>query len=399
LGSLVLLLVATAFALTCVVDPNRYRGKIERIVGDLAGRPLVIEGKLEITWFPWLGIRTGAAHLNNLPAVEGASLVEWQSIAVAARVLPLLKGEVVADRVRLQGARIHLRRDAQGRGNWEGLGPSKASAASASPAAAAGAVAPAAVQGKPLQIAGIEIRDGMLDYVDEKSGLQANLSSLELDVGEWVTGRPVPVHTRFLVHTQALPPDGVWVQVDAPELAVRGEPLAVAAPKLSVRVADAQIDGDLTYEQTADARVRAHGSLALHAPSLRKLANDLALNQTMPHDPTTLGPFELTTTWSYADGSIAAKPLAVKLDGVNFNGWLERTAAPTAMWAFELHGDRIDLGRYVNVDSTNKKPFELPVDALRAINANGSVIFDQVVLADTHMANVRLRLQTSEGRP
>jgi hypothetical protein len=137
----------------------------------------------------------------------------------------------------------------------------------------------------------------------------------------------------------------------------------------------------------------------VHGSSLRKLASDLALDQTMPHDPTTLGPFELTSDWSYVDGSITAKPLAVKLDGVNFTGWVERTAAPPAMWGFELHGDRIDLGRYVNVDSSNKKPFELPVAALRAINANGSLIFDQVVLADTHMADVRLRLQTPEGKP
>jgi AsmA protein len=393
LGSLVLLLVATAFVLTCVVDPSRYRGKIEGIVGDLVGRPFVIEGNLEVAWYPWLGLRTGAAHLDNLPAAGGTPLVEWQSIVVAAQVLPLLKGEIVADRIRLQGPRFHLRRDARGHGNWEGLGPRKvAGAGLVAVGSATGA------RGKPLQIAGIEIRDGMLDYVDEESGLRVNLSGLELDVGGWVTGQPVPIHTRFLVQTKALPADGVWVQLDAGGVAIRAEPLAVATPKLSVRVADARMDGDLTYEQTADAHVRAHGSLALHAPSLRKLANDLALNQTMPHDPTTLGPVELTTRWSYSDGSIAAKPLAVKLDGVDFNGWVQRTAAPAAMWAFELHGDRIDLGRYVNVDSTNKKPFELPVDALRAINANGSVIFDQVVLADTHLANVRLRFQTPEGK-
>jgi AsmA protein len=397
LGSLLLLLVATAFVLTSVIDPNRYRGKIEGIVGDLSGRPFVIEGNLEITWFPWLGVRMGAAHLNNRPDVPGLPMVDWQSVALAAKVWPLLQGQVVIDRIRLQGPHIHLRRDAQGHGNWEDWGPAPPgltgkAGARRKPSSSAG-------QQAPPQIAGIEIRDGTLDYVDEVSGLQAYLSGLELDVGEWLTAQPLPVHTRFLVHTAALPPSGVWVQVDTAELAVRQEPLTLAAPKLSVKVADAQIDGNLTYEQTVDAGVRAHGSVAAHVPSLRKLANDLGLNQTMPHDPTTLGPFELTTDWSYVDGLIAAKPLVVKLDGVNFTGWLERTAAPPAMWGFELHGDRIDLGRYVNVDSTNKKPFELPVAALRAINANGSLIFDQVVLADTHMADVHLRLQTPEGKP
>jgi len=248
-----------------------------------------------------------------------------------------------------------------------------------------------------VQIAGIEIRDGTVDYVDEASGQQATLANVDLDIGEWRADHPLPVHTRFLAHAQSLPPNGVWVQLDAPELAIRPTPLSVSAPKLTVKVANAQAVGDFAYEQAP--HIRAHGTVTLHSPSLRELAAALALNQTLPHDPTTLGPLELTTTWSYDNGSIAAKPLALKLDEVSFNGWLQRTAPPKPMWGFELHGDRIDLSRYVNVDSKNKKPFELPVEALRAINANGSVIFDQLVLADTHMTDVRLKLQTPEGNP
>ena len=475
-GALLLLLVATAFVLTNVVDPNRYRGKIEGIVADLAGRPFVIEGNIAITWYPWLGLRTGAAHLDNSPGIPGPPLVEWQSITVAAKVWPLLHGQIEADRIRLQSPTIHLRRDAQGHGNWEGLGATQAGTAAGKPMGgepgaaqtgrptAPGGTAPGTTTARgtetgrgasrPLQIAGVEIRDGTIDYVDEATGQHATLSNLELDIGEWRASQPLPVHTRFLAHTTSLPPAGVWVQLDAPQLAIRPSPLNVTAPKMTLKVANAQWDGDVSYEQTSDAQVPdasgtrvspsapvnpgvagspsapvnpgadgspsaqvnpgvavnpsahgspgahllAHGSAVLRTPSLRKLANDLALNQTLPHDPTTLGPLELTTTWRYEDGSIEAKPLALKLDEVSFNGWLHRSAAPEALWAFELHGDRIDLGRYVNLDSANKKPFELPVEALRAINANGSLIFDQVVLADTHLADVRLKLQTPEGK-
>jgi AsmA protein len=493
LGGIVLLLIATVFVLTSVVDPNRYRGKIEGIVADLTGKPFVIEGDLAITWYPWLGVRTGPAHLGA-PAI-----VEWQSINVAAKLWPLLHGEVVADRIRLQAPHIHLRRDAQGHGNWESVGSGPRTAAPTSgtaptangsatgrpsgtppsaerPTAAQGARVqtsdtPAAASPKPsrpVQIAGIEIRDGTVDYVDEATGQQATLSNVDLDVGEWRADHPLPIHTRFLAHTQSLPPNGVWIELNAPELAVRPTPLSVSAPKLTLKVANAQAEGDFTYEQTAgneqvtvagteataasaqptdatagataagaqpsnaaaqanvadaqasdtrtdasgvqtrtadahslaaDSRIRAHGTVTLHSPSLRELATDLALNQTLPHDPTTLGPLDLTTTWTYDNGSIAAKPLALKLDGVSFNGWLQRTAPPKSMWGFDLHGDRIDLSRYVKVDSKNKKPFELPVEALRAINANGSVIFDQLVFADTHMTDVRLKLQTPEGNP
>ncbi len=420
LGGVVLLLTATVFVLTSVIDPNRYRSKIEGIVANLAGRPFVIEGNLTLTWYPWLGIRTGPAHLDNPPVVPGPPMVEWQSISVAAKVWPLLKGDVVADRIRLQSPVIHLRRDAQGHGNWEGLGGRSSDADAAAgargsapavdtrtasePAASAdtgtgspGRAAPTSSpppssSARQLQIAGIEIRDGTVDYVDDVGGQHATLTNLELDTGEWRTGQSLRMYTRFLAHLSSLPPDGVWIQLDAPELTIRPEPLKVAAPKLTLKVANAQLDGDVTYEQAPE--IHAHGSVVLRTESLRKLANDLALNQTLPHDPTTLGPLELATTWSYNDNALEAKPLTLKLDGVSFKGWLQRSAPPESMWGFELRGDRIDLGRYVQIDSTRKKPFELPVEALRVINANGSLIFDQVVLADTHMTNVRLAVQT-----
>ena len=420
MGGLALLLAAAAFVITSVVDPNRYRGKLEGIVADLVGRPLVIEGDLKITWFPWLGVRLGQAHLNNLPDMAGPPLAEWESMTVAAKVLPLLQGQVVVDRIRLQSPRVHLRRDAQGHGNWENLGSHHPPSSSAGPST-----------GPPPQIAGVEIRDGMLDYIDDGTGLKLSLAGLELDMGEWRAGQPLSIDTRFVVHKDSLPPAGVAVRVEAPALAVQLEPMEVRAPQFLVRIAEAEIKGNLQYRQGAggasaaavgggaavgDTRgapvttargaavAEAHGSSAIEArgaltvsvPSVRKLANELALNQTLPHDPTALGPLELSTQWSYVDGAVTAKPVTLKLDEVSFNGWVERHSGPGAVWNFELHGDRIDLGRYFNVDSTNKKPFEIPVDTLRAIKANGSVIFDQAQYADTHMSDVRLKLQTPE---
>ncbi len=383
-GSLLLLLVAGVFVATSVIDPNRYRGQVERIVTDLAGRRLVIEGNLAITWYPWLGVRMGRAHLDDRPDRPGAPLVEWESLAVAAQVLPLLKGEVIVDRIRLQSPQFRLRRDSQGHGNWEDLGPSS----------------PASARKGSTQIAGLEIRDGVLDYLDEATGQQVRLSGLQLDVGEWQAGRPVAVSTRFIAHTEFVPPQGIGVELDIPQLGIRAEPpLTVAAPRATLRVADARLEGEFSFDRTSDSHLNARGSADIHVPSVRKLAADLALNQTMPHDPTTLGPLELTTRWSYTDGALAAKPISLKVDGVNFEGWVERSAPPQSAWRFELHGDRIDLGRYVKIDTTSTKPFELPVEALRELNANGSLIFDQAVLADTRLSDVRLKLQTPESKP
>ncbi len=381
-GSLLLLFAAGIFVLTSLIDPNRYRTRVEKIVADLAGRPLVIQGDLAITWFPWLGVRMGHAYLEDRPGTPQAPLAEWESVAVAAQVIPLLKGQIIVDRIRLQSPHIRLRRDSHGHGNWEDLGPKKSSGGASQP-----------------EIAGLEVRDGTVDYLDEASGQQISLSGLQLDIGRWQAGRPIDVSTRFIAHGWDLPPAGVPVELNVPQLALRTAPLNAGSPKITLRVADAKIDGDFEFDRTGDAHSNARGSADIHVPSVRKLAAVLALNQTMPHDPTTLGPLELSTRWSYTDGALSAKPISLKLDGVNFTGWVDRTAPPAAAWRFELHGDRIDLGRYVNVDSTSTRPFELPVEGLRAFSANGSVVFDQAIIADTRMSDVRLEFQTRDRTP
>jgi len=421
-GSLLLLLAAAVLVITSVVDPNRYRGKVEGIVGDLTGRRLVIEGNLKITWFPWLGVQVGPAHLDDradgppMSEVAGGAggtaagplreprppFIEWESLSVAAKLLPLLKGQVVVDRVRLEGPHFRLHRDSQGHGNWEGLGPRSISTSSARRGA------------PPPEIAGIEIRNGTLEYVDEAIEARIELSGLEVEVGEWRAGQPLPLNVKFILHGGSLPPSGLSVRADAAALSVRLEPLNVTAPKLAIKVADAAIEGALIYKQSTTGEPSAQGSIAAKVPSVRKLAADLAVNQTLPHDPTTLGPLELTTSWSYANGSLSARPLVVKLDGVKLEGWVQREVGNTrsggvgqagntrggsgqrsGAWRFELHGDRIDLGRYFDVDGTSKKPFELTM--LRDIDANGTLIFDEAQFADTRMSDVRLRLRTSEG--
>jgi AsmA protein len=409
LAGLLVLLAVAVFVITSIVDPNRYRGRVEAIVTDLAGRPLVIDGDLRITWYPWLGVRVGPAHFAGDP-----SIAQWQSLSIAAKTWPLLRGEIVVDRVRLQSLHVRLRRDAQGHGNWEGLGPRATKGREDRRASSGAEGGPSGVNAGEFakaQLAGIEIRDGTVEYVDEVNGVRASASNLELDMGEWQAGQPLTIHTRFLIRSDAVAPGGVWIQADTRELTIQLEPLKVATPKMSLHVAEAQLTGDVVYERAADDRTAARGSATVHVPSVRKLADALALNQTLPHDPAALGQLDLTSSWSYSDGVLAAKPLSLELDGIKLAGWVERqegpgaaaasgprAPSPAAAWTFELHGDRIDLGRYLEFDSTRKKPFELPVDALRAINANGTLTFDEAQLADTHMADLRLRFETPEAK-
>ena len=55
-AALVVILALGAIALLWFVDPNRYRGDVERTAQERTGRELTIQGKLELKVFPWLAL-------------------------------------------------------------------------------------------------------------------------------------------------------------------------------------------------------------------------------------------------------------------------------------------------------------------------------------------------------
>src|SRR6267142_3740764 len=66
-GALVALVVTGIVALLLFVDPNRYRGDIERVAKEHTARVLVIHGKLQLKIFPWLALSVHDVQLSNPP--------------------------------------------------------------------------------------------------------------------------------------------------------------------------------------------------------------------------------------------------------------------------------------------------------------------------------------------
>jgi AsmA protein len=438
LGAVLALCVLAVLAITVFVDPNRFRGRVETAVREATGRPFRIDGDLDLAWFPWLAVRTGPAHLGNPPGEGGEPLIEWQSVRVGARLIPLLRGELIIDGVRLDGPTIRLRRDAQGRANWEDLlarfGESGEPSSSKPP--------------RPVpQIGGIEIQDGTLEYSDARTGRIVQLSNWQLDIGDWKPGDEVPIRTQLAlmirdanaaaaakpltaqlrldararfseqfdhVDIAALELDsrvtggnlseaGVPFEIELERLSAQLSPLEFEAPQLTVRLANAEVRAAVEVQRTAPAAdpidrrdetrgVRAHGPIEMRTQSLRRLLAALGVEAPLPVDEKTLGAFAFKSEWIYEEGRIEVKPVELQLDDTRFAGEFERTGVVEPVWTINLRGDRIDLGRYFKLEDTSDVPFELPVDALRALRVQGEVTFDEAQLAAAQMKGVRLRL-------
>ena len=104
-------------AIVWLVDPNSFKPRIEKAVKEASGRDFTLAGDIDLDFLPWLSLHTGEGRFGNAPGFGPDPLVSWHSAQLGAKLLPLLRGELVVDRVKLEGADLRLVRHADGTAN------------------------------------------------------------------------------------------------------------------------------------------------------------------------------------------------------------------------------------------------------------------------------------------
>ena len=175
---LVMLALAAAAIFAMTFDPNRYKDDVQRLVKERTGRTLDLKGPLALAFWPSLGAKVSGVVLSE----HGTSqpFVSLESAHASVALLPLLRGGVVVDRIRLSGLRAQIVKGKDGRFNFQDL----IEQAAEKPAAKAEKKAPDS-KGGPVafDIAGVTIERAALSYRDLNSGQEIALNDLKLDTG------------------------------------------------------------------------------------------------------------------------------------------------------------------------------------------------------------------------
>ncbi len=401
LGGLLALLVLAAFVLTRLVDPNLYRGPIERQVAAATGRALRLQGDIELAFFPWLSLTSGAAELPSPGGFPEPQFLRWRSAHVGVRLLPLLRGELVVDRVRLDGLDAHLVKAADGRVNWS-FGTGDGSASGALP-----------------EVAGIELRDARVAYDDRSSGDHWQLDGVTLELEPIRAGVPMRIAAAAtlsrrglaaraqaqLATVASLGPPLVLVDtaitgtlLDGP-FGARGVPWGIAIPRLRYDSASGAFEAPEWSIRFSDARLRgattvslgeapaATGSLALAPVSLRATLAAAGIELPPTRDPAAWTSVAADATFRWSGDTFQVEPLAITLDDTHVTGRVRREAGVVR---FTLRGDRMDLGRYLEPAGTPGEPFVLPTAALKALRVAGTLDLGEATLDGVRMKGVRL---------
>ncbi len=172
------LLVIAGAILAATFDPNDYKSLIIERVQQDRQRTLAIPGDIKLRFFPNIGVQLGAVSLSEHGSAETFASV--QSARVSLAVLPLLRKQVVVDRVKVEGLRAKVTRYHNGRTSIDDLlrPPEKKAQEPAEPPAR---------QKMQFDVAGLSITDASITIDDH-----LNRRNLELTKADIETGRIAP---------------------------------------------------------------------------------------------------------------------------------------------------------------------------------------------------------------
>ncbi|MCZ8396437.1 AsmA family protein [Achromobacter ruhlandii] len=278
IGLVVLVVVAVVglaiFLLT--FDPNAYKYKLEELVQERYHRTLTIDGEIELSLFPRIGLSVQGVSLSEVNSTETFASIQSTRLAVA--VWPLLSNSFVVDHVAISGFKARVVRGKDGQFNFSNLvgGTAPVVATPANPAEALAGAAQTAAQAltsgtlppsrnnMQIDIAGLDLKDGEVLLQDEMSGMAVALTKINANTGRVTFNQPFDVRLTARL-------EGGNPRIDANLTGQALLTLDPSAKRYAAQKLDLRMDGKLPGAEAKSLAMR--GNLAFNG---QKSALDVA---------------------------------------------------------------------------------------------------------------------------
>jgi AsmA protein len=426
--------IIAAAALYLFVDPNDFRDEISSAVKKSTGRDLVIEGDLSLSIFPWIAVEIGRTELGNAEGFGDEPFLSFDNARLSVRFLPLvLRQDIAIGTASLEGLAVNLAVAESGRNNWEDL-------ASAGPETPTTGEDAETAQPGTLDVANIRVSDASLSYVDAQAGSSFEVSDLSFSTGRIAEGSPFDFDAAFAFASK---PGDVGGKLDIGGTATLAEAFAAAtidglnvSGELTGLVAqptdfnfDArQIVADLNASRLTlgemdtsilglgiaakvepfsyDGSPRINAEVRVAEFSLKDLMQTFGSEVPPTADPNALQRVSFSANAVIDEKAIDMKSLSMRLDDTTMTGSLALPLSADGTIRFDLVADEIKLDAYMapasetetEEISTESVDIEVPVDMIRALNANGKARMKKALLSGMVFENLELGLQSGGGK-
>ena len=331
----VLMLVVLVVGVIVLMPTERIAAIATQQFETTTGRSLRIGGSVRPSFYPVIGARARDVALGNPDWAGDGPMLHAEEMDIGLDLATLIRGDIQIERVVLQSPQLHLRRDADGRVNWD-FGSSVSDTPASDAGSGGGAVSEpaAAPRARRITLSEAEIRDGSLRYEDAISGTDLDLEALDATLRMPDMAGPADLVLSGRLNGQTV---ALTLNTDNAERMLDGRTTTVM---LDLEAAGAQ----LTYAGRAglDGLV-AEGRMQAHVPQPRALMRMLGqAGGDVAPDWLPLGlTADLTRT---ADGLVYLRDGQVRAGAMRLRGAADldpRTERPGL--TAQLAGDVVDL--------------------------------------------------------
>ncbi len=252
LGVLVLLVVAGAVWLVSSFDSNQYKPLAIDWMKAERQRTLVIDGPIELSVFPRLAVKVSKVRLSERGRAE--EFLALDEAALAVQVLPLLRKQLVVDRVSARGVRAQYTRDAKGVRNIDDLLAGAGTPGGTSPGAPGST--PASGPALRLDVSALKFEDLQLRVRDDLAQWAGEVAVQSFSSGRLAHQAEAPVSLRAtlqLTQPQALKLalDGrmtLSLDLERSAFAASGLKLEVQGDAATVKALSLTLEGAAAWE-------------------------------------------------------------------------------------------------------------------------------------------------------
>ncbi|BAN34382.1 AsmA family protein [Sulfuricella denitrificans skB26] len=441
-GALLVVFLALIALVAATFNPNDYKPLIVKLVQEKKQRTLKLEGDIKLTFFPRIGADLGKLSLSDHGSDKEFAAIDSARVSLA--LLPLLKKQLVVDRIRIDGVRARLVRYPDGSTSIDDLLKKEEEES----------------EQFKFDIKGVSITRAAFSFDDRMAERKLDISGLEFESGRLANNQPGKIDLKFTlqgdkpkINAQVALASGLLFDIEAKAVTLDGLTVSLAgkrgdggmeisltSPKFELGPERVAGKLDLTAKMT---QAKGNLNLALSVPALTGKGNvfraetfTLDVNGQQGENiikSRLASPFSanLDTHQFSLDKLVAsfdlsgpamAKALDVNLGGVaridldkqdahlDLSGRLDESKLKAKLgishfdapaYDFDIVIDQLDIDRYLppgRPEDKARQP-EKPLDFsfLKNLNANGRLSIGALKVANIKSSNIKLNVKADGG--
>lgn len=185
------LIIAAILIIPQVVDVKKYKPMIEQKIVEATGRSFTLGDDIDLSLFPWVGVRLTDLHLGNPAGYKEKEMVSVKNFEVRLKVMPLLSKRIEVKTFVLDSPRIYLEKLKNGDTNWQKIG--KQQEKTAPNEKKREKTSSRGLPIKALLVDKFYITNGQLIYVDQGAEVKKEISDLNLNLENISLENPIGI--------------------------------------------------------------------------------------------------------------------------------------------------------------------------------------------------------------